>query len=82
MGTKSIQVPERFHAFVKANRKEGETMAQTLIRMTSGPDPEAVGSLVSAETADEMRTVLEERDESAESSRGDIVDRFETDDSG
>lgn len=80
MGSKSIQVPERFHAYVKANRREGETMGEALIRMTGGPDPEAVASLVSEETAEEMRAVLDERNRTKTDSRGDTVERFGADD--
>jgi len=81
MATKSIQVPERFHAYVKANREEGETMAEALIRLTGGPEPEAVASLVSEGTAEGMREVLDRRNGAEPSSREGIVDRFESDDS-
>ena len=80
MGTKSIQVPERFHAYVKANRQEGETMGEALIRLTGGPDPETVASLVSEETAAEIRELLDGRDRTAASSREQVVERFEGDD--
>jgi hypothetical protein len=74
MGTKSIQVSERFHAYVKAHNREGETMGETLVRLTGGPDPEAVASLVSEETAEEMEEAIAER---SRTSRRGVVDQFE-----
>lgn len=80
MGTKSIQVPEEFHAYVKANRREGETMADALIRLAGGPHPKAVAGLVSEETAEGMREAIEARGSNDAESRKRIHNRFEDSD--
>lgn len=82
MGTKSIQVSEMFHAYVKAHKKEGETMGEALVRLTGGPEPEAVAGLVSEETAEEMEEAITKRNRSKTTSRGRVVEQFaESDDS-
>ncbi|PSP58480.1 hypothetical protein BRC72_04980 [Halobacteriales archaeon QH_7_66_36] len=63
MGTKSIQVPEKFHAYVKANKRDGETMGEALIRLAGGPHPSAVAGSLSDETAAGIRDAIEARDE-------------------
>ncbi|MFB6228205.1 MAG: hypothetical protein ABEH88_06485 [Halobacteriales archaeon] len=73
MGTKSIQVSETFHTYVKAHKKEGETMGEALIRLTGGPEPEAVASLVSEETAEAMEEAIDERAQSKTTSREHVV---------
>lgn len=80
MGTKSIQVPEEFHAYVKANKRDDETMAETLIRLAGGPHPSAVAGLLSEETADAMHEAIEERSANAEHGRTTVAGRFESDD--
>lgn len=69
MGMKSIQVSETFHAYVKAHKKEGETMGEALVRLTGGPEPEAVASLVSEETAEVMEEAIHKRNQSKTTSR-------------
>lgn len=50
---KMIRVPDEYHAWVKAHNQEGETMFETLRRLTREPDPEAlVGILSTEEVAD------------------------------
>jgi hypothetical protein len=80
MGTKSIQVPEEFHAYIKASRREGETMAEALIRLAGGPHPEAVAGLLSDETAEEMKAAIEARGQNASKRRKRAAERFEDDD--
>lgn len=82
MGTKSIQVSETFHAYVKAHKKEGETMGEALVRLTGGPEPEAVASLVSEETAEAIEEAINKRNQSKATSRERVVGQFgESDDS-
>jgi hypothetical protein len=52
-------VSETFHTYVKARKKEGETMGEALVRLTGGPEPEAVASLVSEETAEAMEEAID-----------------------
>lgn len=81
MGTKSIQVSETFHAYVKAHKKEGETMGEALVRLTGGPEPEAVASLVSEETAEAMEDAIDERNRGKTTSREHVLEQFgESDD--
>lgn len=80
MGTKSIQVPETFHSYVKANKKAGETMGEALVRLTGGPTPEVVADLVSAETAEAMDDAITTRSQNNATSRERIVEQFEDSD--
>ena len=77
MGTKSIQVSEAFHSYVEAHKKEGETLGETLIRLTGGPRPEVVAGLVSEETADAMEEAIETRSQNRTTSREQVVEQFE-----
>lgn len=76
MGTKSIQVSETFHAYVKAHKREGETMGEALVRLTGGPEPEAVASLVSEETAEAMEEAITKRNQRKTTSRERVVGQF------
>ncbi|GAB7011069.1 hypothetical protein [Halorubrum trueperi] len=80
MGTKSIQVSETFHAYVKAHKREGETMGEALVRLTGGPEPEAVASLVSEETAEAMEEAITKRNQRKTTSRERVVEQFEKSD--
>ena len=80
MGTKSIQVSEAFHSYVEAHKKEGETLGETLVRLTGGPRPEIVAGLVSEETADAMEEAIETRSQNQTTSREQIVEQFEATD--
>jgi hypothetical protein len=61
MGKKSIQVSEEFHAYVKANKRDDETMEDALVRLAGGSHPDAVAGLLSDETADAMQEAIGER---------------------
>lgn len=74
MGTKSIQVPEEFHAYVKAHKRDDETMGEALIRLAGGPHPSAVAGLLSDETAAAMRDAIEERGADSDTGRGKAAD--------
>jgi hypothetical protein len=69
-------VSETFHTYVKAPKKEGETMGEALVRLTGGPEPEAVASLVSEETAEAMEEAIEERAQSAGAYLSEVVTPF------
>jgi len=75
MGIKSIQVPEEFHAYVKANKREGETMGEALVRLAGGPHPSAVAGSLSDETAAGIRDAIEAR--GGTTSREDVSELFE-----
>jgi|APHM01.1.fsa_nt_gi hypothetical protein len=76
MGKKSIQVSEAFHSYVEAHKKEGETLGETLVRLTGGPRPEVVAGLVSEETADAMEEAIEARSQNQTTSREQVVEQF------
>lgn len=80
MGTKSIQVPEEFHAYVKAHKRDDETMGEALIRLAGGPHPSAVAGLLSDETADAMHEAIEERGTTSDTGRTKAADRVGSDD--
>lgn len=79
MATKSIQVPEEFHAYVKAHKRDDETMGETLIRLAGGPHPSAVAGLLSDETAEAMHETIEERGSTAENGRTGAARTFASD---
>jgi hypothetical protein len=75
--SKSVRVSEEFHKFVKAHKRDDETMEETLRRLIGGPDPEEVAGILSSETAQEMRERLEETDETERDDKREIRERFE-----
>jgi hypothetical protein len=62
---KTIRVSEEYHEWLRAHKRSGETMEETLRRMTRGPHPDDVaGLLTEQEAADAKEAVdaLRERD--------------------
>lgn len=57
---KTIRVSEEFHELVKAHNRDGETMEETLRRMTRGPDPGDVAGLLSSEQAEEAKAAVDD----------------------
>jgi hypothetical protein len=74
MGTKSIQVPEEFHAYIKAHKRDDETMGEALIRLAGGPHPSAVAGLLADDTADAMLETIAARGETAAKGRTEAAD--------
>jgi hypothetical protein len=52
---KSVRVSEEFHEYVKAHKRDDETMEETLRRLIGGPEPEEVAGMLSSETVERMR---------------------------
>lgn len=75
--SKSVRVSEEFHEFVKAHKREDETMEETLRRLIGGPHPEDVAGILSSETATIMRDRLEEKRESDIEDKRELRERFE-----
>jgi len=67
--TKTIRVSDDYHEWIAAHNRDGETMEETLRRMTRGPNPEAVAGLLSSKEAEEAKEAVEEL-------RGRDTDRF------
>lgn len=55
MGETTIRVSDEFREWVKAHKAEGETMEETLRRLTRGPHPSEVAGLLSPEEAEELK---------------------------
>lgn len=55
---KTIRVSDEYHEWVKAHKKEDETMEETLRRLTRGPDPSDVAGILSEETAEKMKEAV------------------------
>ncbi|WP_340098158.1 hypothetical protein [Salinibaculum salinum] len=75
--SKSVRVSETFHEFVKAHKREEETMEETLRRLIGGPNPEDVAGILSSETAEKMRDRLETKREPDVDAKRELRERFE-----
>jgi negative regulator of replication initiation len=67
---KTIRVSEEYHEWLTAHKHDGETMEETLRRMTRGPNPGDVAGLLSEEEAEAAKAAVEQL-------RGRDRDRFE-----
>ena len=56
---KTIRVSEEYHEWLNAHKEDGETMEETLRRMTRGPHPSDVAGLLSKEEADEAKAAVD-----------------------
>jgi len=75
--SKSVRISEEFHEFVKAHKREEETMEETLRRLIGGPHPENVAGILSSETAVSMRERLEKKRETDADGKRELRERFE-----
>jgi len=75
--SKSVRISEEFHEFVKAHKRENETMEETLRRLIGGPHPEDVAGILSSETATTMRERLETKRETDAEAKQELRERFE-----
>lgn len=75
--SKSVRISEEFHEFVKAHKRENETMEETLRRLIGGPHPEDVAGILSSETAATMRDRLENKCETDTEEKRKLRKRFE-----
>ena len=66
-----------FHEFVKAHKRENETMGETLRRLVVEPHPEDITGILSSETATAMRTRLENKRETDAEEKHKLRERFE-----
>ncbi|MFB6219136.1 MAG: antitoxin VapB family protein [Halobacteriaceae archaeon] len=56
---KTIRVSEPFHEWVRAHKREEETMEDALRRLTRMPSPEEFRGILSAEDVDEVEAAIE-----------------------
>jgi hypothetical protein len=78
--SKTIRVSEEFHELVRAHNREGETMEETLRRLTRGPDPEVLASVVGdgdEQAAARMRAAIERKRANGRDRREAVRERFE-----
>lgn len=75
--SKSVRISEEFHEFVKAHKRDDETMEETLRRLIGGPDPETVAGILLSETAEQMREQLETKREADVAAKRNLQERFE-----
>lgn len=57
--TKTIRVSDGYHDLLKAHNRDGETMEETLRRMTGGPDPRALAGVLDEESGKRMEAAIE-----------------------
>lgn len=78
--SKMIRVSEEFHELIKAHRRNDETMEETLRRLVGGPSPDVLQEVIAGgdeETAEAMRSAIEEQRERGRTRRADLRERFE-----
>jgi hypothetical protein len=75
--SKSVRISEELHEFVKAHKREDETMEETLRRLIGGPHPEDVAGILSSETAAAMRDRLKNKHETDAEGKAKLRERFE-----
>lgn len=57
---KTIRVSEEYHEWLRAHKREDETMEETLRRMTRGPNPADVAGLLTDEEAETAKAAVDE----------------------
>ena len=55
---KTIRVSEEYHEWLNAHKEDGETMEETLRRMTRGPHPSDVAGLLTEEEAEDAKDAV------------------------
>lgn len=57
---KTIRVSTEYHEWVKSHNRDGETMEETLRRLTRGPHPSEVAGLLTSDEAAELKHAVKE----------------------
>lgn len=73
----TIRVSEQFREYVKAHKRDDETMEETLRRLIGGPHPESVVGFLSEETADVVDEHTDAKGDRDVESRRRLVDRLD-----
>ncbi len=58
--TKTVRLSDEFHSWIKAHNEDGETMEETLRRLTRGPHPADVAGLLTDEEATAAKEAVED----------------------
>lgn len=56
---KTIRVSEEYHEWLRAHKRDDETMEETLRRMTRGPHPDDVARLLSETEAEAAKEAVD-----------------------
>ncbi|MFB6087864.1 MAG: antitoxin VapB family protein [Haloarculaceae archaeon] len=56
---KTIRISEEYHEWLRAHKREDETMEETLRRMTRGPNPDDVAGLLSESDAEDAKEAVD-----------------------
>ncbi|MFC6988609.1 antitoxin VapB family protein [Haloplanus sp. GCM10025708] len=75
--SKSVRISESLHERIRAHKREGETMEDTIRRLIGGPDPGEVAGILSPETADAIEEGLEEKRREDVDSKEELRELFE-----
>jgi predicted CopG family antitoxin len=57
---KTIRLSEEYHAWLRAHKRDDETMEEMLRRLIRGPNPEDVAGLLTSEEAEEAKETVED----------------------
>lgn len=57
---KTIRVSEEYHEWLRGHKRDGETMEETLRRMTRGPHPSDVAGLLSETEAEAAKAAVQQ----------------------
>ncbi|MDS0296142.1 antitoxin VapB family protein [Halogeometricum luteum] len=61
--TKTIRVSDEYHRYLKSHNREGETMEETLRRLTRGPDPSDLAGFLTDDEARRAKEAVKRRRE-------------------
>jgi len=75
--SKSVRISEEFHEFIRAHKRDDETMEETLRRLVGGPHPDEVAGILSSDTAETMRERLAAKRSTSSDGKRELRDRFE-----
>lgn len=78
--TKTIRVSDEYHELLKAHNRDGETMEETLRRVTGGPDPRVVAGILDEEGAARIADPIENLRGRDRDSRQRLQTAFDDDD--
>lgn len=73
----TIRVSEQFRKYVKAHKRDDETMEETLRRLIGGPRPEVVAGFLSEGAADIVREHVDSKRERDIKSRRRLVEELD-----
>jgi predicted CopG family antitoxin len=79
--TKTVKISDEYHSWIKSHKREGETMEETIRRLTGGPDPKDVAGILTPEEAESMKAAVKRRRDSDNARKRQARETFSSDDS-